>query len=206
MPQPRSALSLISGSGPASRLMRSQTLPQLIFKSKNTLLLITFRFVRMMYFRQLCVSGNGFFTSYWLFGNEQYYCVRSNVLMCGADISERESPGLELLLARLCAVLPELTYRSLRDILVSLTLLHAAAAHHQQLATLDCLLDQELADKMTARLDLSATQGGGGYGTAVAFGPLVQRVPDPVHFGADPDPCIRPYLLTNGSGSDYFLQ
>jgi hypothetical protein len=67
-----------------------------------------------------------------------------------------------VLLVRLCAVLPELTYRSLRDILVSLTLLHAAAAHHQQLATLDCLLDQELADKMAAHLDLSATQGGGG--------------------------------------------
>jgi hypothetical protein len=96
-----------------------------------------------------------------LIRNEQYYCIHLNVPMC-ADISERESPGVETLLLRLCAALPELTYRSLRDILVSLTLFHAAA-HQQQLATLDCLLDQELADKMDAKLDLSATQGGGGY-------------------------------------------
>jgi hypothetical protein len=118
--------------------------------------------------------------------------------MC-ADISERESPGLELLLVRLCAVLPELTYRSLRDILVSLTLLHAAAAHHQQLATLDCLLDQELADKMAAHLDLSATQGGGGshrcglWGSEFRIRSILLRIR--IH-GSVP--------LTNGSGSDSF--
>ena len=44
------------------------------------------------------------------------------------EISECESPGLEVLLVRLCSVLPDLSYRDLRDILHSLTLLHPR--HH----------------------------------------------------------------------------
>ena len=35
---------------------------------------------------------------------------------------------------------------------------------------------------------------------------LDSSVGDPGHFGADPDPWIRTYLLTYGSGSDCFLQ
>jgi hypothetical protein len=127
--------------------------------------------------------------------------IRKWALLLCSDISESESPGLELLLVRLCAVLPELTYRSLRDILVSLTLLHAAAAHHLQLATLDCLLDQELADKMAAHLDLSATQGGGGPHRCDLWCSEFRDLTYLVRIR------IRESVpLTNGSGSDSFLQ
>ena len=71
------------------------------------------------------------------------------------EISECESPGLEVLLVRLCSVLPDLSYRDLRDILHSLTLLHTASS---QLATLDTLLDQELANRLAQKLAQSSTQ------------------------------------------------
>lgn len=74
-------------------------------------------------------------------------------------MTEAESPGLEMLMMRLCRLLPRLPYADLRDILLSLTRLHAVCS--PQLATLDTLLDLQLAAKMEDKLASDPNQVSG---------------------------------------------